>query len=171
MAGSVNHNQFPAYYDQLAGAFSFNPGAAGAAVPVQPPAVVTPINPCDAARADWQVLQTTNSTGALEQFAQQHQSCPIYVAAAQDRLASLRAAQPAPQPVQPAPVIAGGASLCERLWYERNLIYHNRGYCFQTSRAKAVFDTSQCSTRAPSLTAAELSEVERLKAAEKANGC
>jgi uncharacterized caspase-like protein len=178
LAGTVNHDQFPAYYDQLTGDFSFVPGTGGAPTASVPPAASSePAVPtaqrslCDTARADWEVLQDTDSLAALEQFAAQYAGCAIYVAAARDRIARLSVPVPAPQPVpQPVPSAAGD-SLCDQLWYQRNLIFHNNGFCFQTARARGVFDTSQCTTRNPSLTAQELAEVDRLRAAERANGC
>ncbi len=170
LANSVNHNQFPAYYDQLQGTFTFGtqktaPRPAVVQTP-QPPA--PQVRPCDAARADWEVLQTTSSTSALEAFLNTHADCPIYVAAAQDRIKTLSAAtQPTPRAVAPTPP----PNTCEELWYARNLIFHNHGFCFQSARARAAFDTSQCTTRNPRLTAAEQTEVQRLQSLERANGC
>jgi len=173
LAGSVNHNQFPAYYDQLSGSFTFNPSQAqqnqSQATPATSAVAAPVISICDNARADWAVLQNTQSVQALEQFSEAYTECGIYVAAAQDRLASLATPQ-VPQPrSQSAPVPTG--SSCEELWYARNLIFYEKGFCFQSSRARAAFDTSTCSTRSPVLTAAEKIEVERLQALEKAKGC
>ena len=183
---TARHDQFPAYYDQLSGHFSFNPGPAlpnllSPQTSLAPQTTeVAPPDPCDAARSDWQVLANTRSLSALEQFSSVHSNCPLYAAAARDRLNSLSAQAvtptPAvPQPVQPqpapAPTTIVTGDICGRLWYERNLIYHNRGYCFQTARAKSVFDTSQCTTRSPNLTAAESAAVAQIQAAERANGC
>ncbi|SIN96118.1 caspase family protein [Vannielia litorea] len=189
LAGTVQHNQFPAYYDQLSGDFSFNPGSRVedsvepvTIVPqeaVQPQAVAPPSDPCTAARADWQVLDSSESSAALQAFIGKYPDCPIFVAAAQDRLAVLQNARAAPapepepapaaEPSPPSPLTSG--DICTRLWYERNLIFHNRGFCFSSARARSVFDTSRCTTRSPVLTAAEEREVARLKAAEQANGC
>lgn len=185
LASTVNHDQFPAYYDQLQGEFTFVSGVSGGAqAPAAPVATVQPGAPtaerslCDAARADWSVLQDTRSVAALEQFAAQYAECAIFVAAAMDRITHLSATAPPSQypadpvaPPAPAAPSYVGTTVCEQLWFQRNLIFHNNGFCFQTARARAVFDTSQCTTREPSLTAAELAEVERLRAAERANGC
>ena len=36
---------------------------------------------------------------------------------------------------------------CESLWYVRNSIYDDNGYCFRTKRALSVFDNSDCYVR------------------------
>lgn len=76
----------------------------------------------------------------------------------------------APAPPQPAPVATTGQS-CFDLWYARNAIFAARGYCFTTAEGKKWFDNSQCHTSAPSLSAAEKSSVDAIKAREKAQGC
>lgn len=185
MARSVSHEQFPAYYDQLSGEFSFtgNGGLTRGAAPLttastaalQMPAPAA--DPCDAARADWVILQDSDSTAAIEAFSRQYADCPIYAAVAQDRLSRLvpqflpqaapgQATAPALLPPSPA-----GGDLCGQLWYARNLIYHQKGYCFTSAKAKSVFDTSACTTSNPALSAAEKAEVDRLRSLEKANGC
>lgn len=178
LAESVQHNQFPAYYDQLSGVFSLNPGTVSSADPIEPQEGTTrqeadtkQIDPCEVARADWQVLSVTRSPAALEEFARIYAGCPIYVAAARDRLNALSANtnQSSTKPAGVSTLIGG--DICSRLWYERNLIFHNKGFCFQTARARAVFDTSHCTTRTPTLSPAEDREVARIKAAERANGC
>lgn len=48
-----------------------------------------------------------------------------------------------------ATVIVGGAGAaqasCSSLWYERNSIYKDAGYCFKTTRAIRAFGNSGCS--------------------------
>jgi hypothetical protein len=41
---------------------------------------------------------------------------------------------------------AGGAFAqnCDRLWYERNAIYKNAGYCFKTAHAIQTFGNAGC---------------------------
>lgn len=34
---------------------------------------------------------------------------------------------------------AARADACDRLWYKRNAIYADAGYCFKTERARSVF--------------------------------
>jgi len=178
LAASIRHDQFPAYYDQLSGEFSFNPEGASyseSAEPIVTPQeqviIPKPVDPCEAARADWQVLSATQSISALEEFTRKYASCSIYVAAARDRITTLSASRNQATVVPQTPTAPTSGDVCSRLWYERNLIFHNNGYCFQTARAKAIFDTSQCTGRSPSLTSFEKSEVARIQAAERANGC
>lgn len=170
MAATVNHRQFPAYFDQLQGDFVFeaeSPSPRQQTVTPGPvlskPSSARP-NPCEAARADWDLVQDTQSKTVLKAFMSTHSNCPIYTAAADARLQNLAPSQKL-SPGQPA------LSTCEQLWYARNLIFHNNGYCFETARARAVFDTNQCMTRTPRLSSAEEREVQRLRAAEKVNGC
>lgn len=185
LARTVRHDQFPAYYDQLAGIFMFRPEGAPAPAVSPPAGAVAPVpptatDPCDAARNDWAVLQTTTSAAALESFIAQYQQCPIFVALAQERLAGLAGTSAITAPAPIAPAVRSvpaprthlvGSDTCSQLWYERNLIYHNNGFCFQTDRAKRVFDTSQCWTRSPSLTAAESRRVQEIQALERQYGC
>lgn len=171
LADRVRHDQFPAYYDQLSGTFSFNPRPPESSEPEPVEKIVAPDvgnltqpDPCEAARADWSILQNTESISALRQFTWTYEACPIYAAAAQDRLQTLESRSPAPVPTRQL-------SSCQDLWYARNLIYHQKGYCFQSDRARAVFDTSSCTTRALRLSSAETREVDRIVALEKAQGC
>ena len=80
------------------------------------------------------------------------------------------AAQPAPVPAPRPPVATTGQS-CFDLWYARNAIFAARGYCFTSAEGKKWFDNSQCHTSAPSLSAAEKSSVDAIRAREKAQGC
>lgn len=178
LAATVRHNQFPAYYDQLSGEFSFNPEGASYSepaetnlIPQEQVIIPKPADPCEAARADWQVLSATQSISALEEFARNYPNCSIYVAAARDRIATLSASRNQATIAPKTPTAPINGDICSRLWYERNLIFHNNGFCFQTARAKAVFDTSQCTGRSPSLSSSEQREVARIQAAERANGC
>ncbi|MDZ7576061.1 MAG: caspase family protein [Pseudotabrizicola sp.] len=79
------------------------------------------------------------------------------------------ASQPAPVP-QPVPAPVTGNS-CFDLWYARNAIFAERGYCFTSAEGKKWFDNSQCHTSAPQLSSAETAEVNAIKAREKAQGC
>jgi hypothetical protein len=36
------------------------------------------------------------------------------------------------------------AQSCDQLWYERNAIYKQEGYCFKTQRAIAAFGNAGC---------------------------
>ena len=185
LARTVRHDQFPAYYDQLSGQFMFRPEAAQQEAPRPPSTIAAPVapvtpDPCDRARSDWAVLQTSNSAAALESFIEQYSQCPIFVALAEERLAGLAAppATTAPAPAAPAtrsvPIPNShlvGSDICSQLWYQRNLIFHNHGFCFQTDRARRIFDTSHCWTRSPNLSAAENRRVQEIQALERQHGC
>lgn len=63
---------------------------------------------------------------------------------------------------------------CENLWYTRNRIYDENGYCFGTGRAKAQFDNSDCyfsDQAAVPLNAFERANIDTLKGVEAAKGC
>lgn len=171
MARTVGHEQFPAYYDQLAGSFFFTPSE----MPLEqsapkntsmPATLPAQSNPCDAARADWAVIADTSSTAALTSFIATHEPCALYTTLAQERLQQLSRPAPAPTP-QPA----ANSDICFQLWFERNSIFHRRGMCFQTDRARQYFDISSCTTTNPVLTTAERARVADLQAQERRNGC
>lgn len=69
-----------------------------------------------------------------------------------------------------ASIWAQGTS-CYDLWYERNLIYAQNGYCFSSDLAKRVFAEYPCSTKNPQLTPLEQSRVAELRAEEKRRRC
>lgn len=88
---SIGHDQFPAVYDQLDGDFTLIPAVQRAP---------QPLDPCDAARADWAMIDDSTSEDLLNAFLSAHSECPLLVAIAQDRLAALTPAPaPAPEPV------------------------------------------------------------------------
>lgn len=63
---------------------------------------------------------------------------------------------------------------CENLWWVRNSIYHEHGYCFRTAKARAQFDISSCSvTDATKLkfNGFERGNVLRIREIEIAKGC
>lgn len=68
-----------------------------------------------------------------------------------------------------------GALDCDALWMARNAIWDRYGYCFTSDRGARVFDNSNCSRDLTQALAAmapsDQAEVERLKAAENAQGC
>lgn len=57
---------------------------------------------------------------------------------------------------------------CWHLWYERNKIYADAGYCFKTTRAIKEFGAS-CTGGKPS--SSGMREVQKIKAHERACGC
>ena len=166
LARTVKHDQFPAYYDQLAGNFSFNPSGELLAPPPEQTFSSPPADPCSSARADWAVLADTTSGDALRQFIEQYASCAILAALARNRLTELETAPSRPE--MPRQFVG---DICAELWFERNLIFHNHGFCFQSDRARSVFDTRNCTTRNPQLTAGEQNRVQEIQALERRSGC
>lgn len=63
---------------------------------------------------------------------------------------------------------------CENLWYVRNRIYDENGYCFRTERAREAFDNSDCWVRSQSkvrLSQIERHNVNEIVAAEDEKSC
>ncbi|EIC21915.1 YARHG domain-containing protein [Thiorhodovibrio frisius] len=67
-----------------------------------------------------------------------------------------------------APVMAQS---CMDLWYQRNLIYAQNGYCFSTSLGKRQFAEYKCWTKNPDLTQQEQKRVDSIRAEERRRGC
>jgi len=63
------------------------------------------------------------------------------------------------------------ADSCYDLWYERNAIYDENGYCFRTSLGKRVFDNSDCYTDKPTFTRAEQRRIDQIRKEERRLGC
>ena len=63
---------------------------------------------------------------------------------------------------------------CDALWEERNTIFKDAGYCFQSPRAIKKFGNADCEYDSESdvpLSDNQREEINNIKAAEKANGC
>jgi hypothetical protein len=63
---------------------------------------------------------------------------------------------------------------CENLWFVRNRIYDENGYCFKTDRAREQFDNSDCWVKNQAnvkLSTVERHNVDAIVEAEEANGC
>ena len=65
---------------------------------------------------------------------------------------------------------SANAASCYDLWYERNAIYADAGYCFKSSLGKRTFGTA-CSTHNPRLTRSEQRRVASIKKQERRKGC
>ena len=63
------------------------------------------------------------------------------------------------------------AESCYDLWYARNLIYAENGYCFKTALGKETFAGYDCYTGNPHLSRAERNEVAAIKREERRRGC
>lgn len=68
------------------------------------------------------------------------------------------------------PNVAMAAS-CFDLWYARNAIYDDNGYCFKTDLALEYFDNSDCWTTHPKFSKAEQREIDAIRAEEARRGC
>lgn len=66
---------------------------------------------------------------------------------------------------------AAQAQSCFDLWYERNLIYAENGYCFSSSLGKRTFANYDCWTKNPDLTRSERNRVAQIQRAERRAGC
>lgn len=63
---------------------------------------------------------------------------------------------------------------CQDLWYVRNSIYDDRGYCFKTQQAMSVFDNTGCfinDTANVPLNQHERNNIARIVQIEKQRGC
>ena len=71
----------------------------------------------------------------------------------------------------PVVTTAANAASCYDLWYERNQIYDDNGFCFKTQLGQETFDNSDCYTNNAQLTRAEQKRVAQIKAEEKRKRC
>lgn len=62
------------------------------------------------------------------------------------------------------------AMSCDQLWYARNAIYADKGYCFDTDRAKQVFGP-RCFPPYGELSASEQAQVDLIRQVERSKGC
>ena len=63
---------------------------------------------------------------------------------------------------------------CPNLWYVRNSIYDDNGYCFKTKAAQAEFDNSDCFVRDTGrlrFNKHEQANIDRIVRVEKEKGC
>ncbi|MCB1418758.1 MAG: YARHG domain-containing protein [Zhengella sp.] len=66
---------------------------------------------------------------------------------------------------------AAFAQSCYDLWYERNLIYAENGYCFKTRLARRTFRNYDCWTDNPRLSRWEQRRVAQIQRQERRRGC
>lgn len=59
--------------------------------PVPVPTIQPTVDPCTAARADWEIIREAGSRAVLEQFIRVHEGCPLFTALAEERMAALAA--------------------------------------------------------------------------------
>ena len=63
---------------------------------------------------------------------------------------------------------------CQNLWYVRNSIYDDHGYCFKTAAAKAEFNNAGCSVNDAAqirFNGSEQGNISRIVQVEKEKGC
>jgi hypothetical protein len=60
---------------------------------------------------------------------------------------------------------------CYDLWFQRNVIFDNNGFCFTTSLGRRVFDNSDCYTSNPELSSGERRRVAQIRRQERRQGC
>ncbi len=63
---------------------------------------------------------------------------------------------------------------CDSLWTVRNFMYDEKGYCFQTVKAQAVFSNEGCTVTNASLipfNAYERANIDRIVSVEREKGC
>lgn len=63
------------------------------------------------------------------------------------------------------------AASCFDLWYARNQIYDDNGYCFRTDLALQYFDNDDCWTRNPTFSRSEQRAINAIVAEEKQRRC
>jgi YARHG domain len=63
------------------------------------------------------------------------------------------------------------AASCYDLWYARNKIYAENGYCFKTQLGRDTFGNEGCFTNNPKLSKYEARDVKEIKQEEKKRGC
>ena len=66
---------------------------------------------------------------------------------------------------------AAMAASCFDLWYARNQIYDDNGFCFKTDLALQYFDNSDCWTKRPSFSKSEQRAINAIVAEEKRRHC
>ena len=63
------------------------------------------------------------------------------------------------------------AESCYDLWYERNEIYYENGYCFVTELAIETFGNDDCYTKHPKFSHKEQRRIAQIQAEEEDRDC
>lgn len=91
LAAMVGHQQRPAYYDEISGAFSFAPKPIVDELPTESESnqdgaeEQVGMSVCNSARADWPLVAETKSVRALDQFIDLYTECPVVTILAEER--------------------------------------------------------------------------------------
>ncbi len=67
--------------------------------------------------------------------------------------------------------VAQAQHYCHDLWFSRNAMWNDAGYCFSSPLGQAVFDNSDCTTEAPVLPELNARIAARILTVEKEFGC
>ena len=63
------------------------------------------------------------------------------------------------------------AESCYDLWYDRNEIYADAGYCFKSRLGQETFGNKGCFTSSPNFNDVEALELKLIRREEKRRGC
>ncbi len=132
LAKSLNHQQFPAYYDELLGDFYINPASVRSAEPKPTPPQLAP-QAAGNIRADFDLARGLGNEAAFTRFIETYANHPdqFVVSVARDMLAALGepAAEPeAPKPdPAPAPLVSDARAIMRATQTELNRLGCNAG--------------------------------------------
>lgn len=156
----------------------------------EPAAPAKPTNERGTPRPDaglaeaWSSIQQSTSEAVLGAFIATAAGT-VYADFARARLDEVRAMaaasarQVAPQGDASSSVAGGGnwapRSACDRLWYQRNAVFHRFKYCFTGEKGRLVFGNVGCSRTQDdawdAMGDSDRETVNRIKELERANGC
>ena len=68
--------------------------------------------------------------------------------------------------IAPTLAMADIEPTCEELWFSRNAMLNDAGYCFATPLGRSLFDNSDCTTTAPAVSADVAEQISRIQALE-----
>lgn len=66
---------------------------------------------------------------------------------------------------------AGALEYCEELWFLRNSVFHDVGYCFGSNLGQTVFGNEGCTGKNVSLSAGQKALIAEVRAAEAEEAC
>ena len=95
LAAMVGHQQRPAYYDEISGAFSFAPKPIVNELPAEDESnqgsaeEQVEMSVCNSARADWPLVKESNSVRAVEEFVTLYEQCSVITILAEEHLERL----------------------------------------------------------------------------------
>lgn len=126
---------------------------------------------------------TESCTASCQQFVPNdpnercYQGCEVIREFCQPKpVAGPRRAKPSNSPSRQAPQPDSEKISCGRLWFERNRLFHQYGYCFQTAIGKKTFGNAGCRHRSSSAAIAAMNsddraDLENIEKEERGSGC